>query len=56
MQIEDEGKIVQKARWEVDTTPFILILSAVCTGFFFFFLGPLCISSGSTAAFKAYCA
>jgi hypothetical protein len=24
--------------------------------FFFFFLGPVCISSGSTAAFKAYCA
>jgi hypothetical protein len=23
---------------------------------FFFFLGPVCISSGSTAAFKAYCA
>jgi hypothetical protein len=23
--------------------------------FFFFFLGPVCISSGSTAAFKAYC-
>jgi hypothetical protein len=26
------------------------------TGFFFFFLGPVCIRSGSTAAFKAYCA
>jgi hypothetical protein len=24
--------------------------------FFFFFLGPVCISSGSTSAFKAYCA
>jgi hypothetical protein len=24
--------------------------------FFFFFLGPVCISSGSTAAFKVYCA
>jgi hypothetical protein len=23
---------------------------------FFFFLGPVCISSGSTSAFKAYCA
>jgi hypothetical protein len=27
-----------------------------CCFFFFFFLGPVCISSGSTAAFKAYCA
>jgi hypothetical protein len=23
---------------------------------YFFFLGPICISSGSTSAFKAYCA
>jgi hypothetical protein len=23
--------------------------------FFFFFLGPVCISSGNTSAFKAYC-
>jgi hypothetical protein len=26
------------------------------TVFFFFFFGPVCISSGSTSAFKAYCA
>jgi hypothetical protein len=24
--------------------------------FFFFFLGPVCVGSGSTSAFKAYCA
>jgi hypothetical protein len=32
------------------------LCSSTSTYAFFFFLGPVCISSGSTAAFKAYCA
>jgi hypothetical protein len=33
-----------------------IFLSISYSLLFFLFLGPVCISSGSTAAFKAYCA